>query len=137
MLVEAAFGVLGAAFLVYVAWPLKAGGVVETGIDQAWLFLGVAALVCGGVGGGVAGLLVRLPAPSAVRVVLAGAAAFVAALPALWVSVLLIGRWYPDDTGPLPSRYLFAPMVGWLLFVGVLVVVTRLAAGRVSGQRVS
>ena len=111
---HAVLGGIGLAALVGTSWPLAWDGPWSTPSSGLVVLVVVSALVCGGIGGLVEGVAMRTGHPAVGYLV-----AVVAAYPAFVVMELSTGRWGAPDS-PVESADLGLPLVGWLLFVGVL-----------------
>lgn len=54
-----------------------------------------------------------------------------ASVPGLWLPLLAVGRWFPDQQGDLiETGQLVAGLVGWLMFMVVTAAVAAAVAGR-------
>jgi hypothetical protein len=114
LLAHAVLAVAGAVLVVGSSWPLVWDGLWTTPPSGLVVLVVVAALVCGGIGGLVEGVAVRTGHPAVGYLV-----ALVASYPAFVVMELSTGRW-GDPDGPVGTTDLGLPLVGWLLFTGVL-----------------
>lgn len=112
---------IGVAVLVLVAVPVSSDADRPWPGAGTWVLLAASAVLCGLAGGAVeAVLLARGHRRSAVAPLLG------AAIPALWMPVLSMGRWTADQADEvLGVRDLLTGIAGWAMF---LVVVTAVAA---------
>ena len=116
---------LGTGILLRDAAPFS--GPVTESLPNAghWQLLVASAVVVGGVGGGLEGLALRCGRP-----LLAVAVLVAASVPGLWLPLLTLGRWFPDQGDDLIGTGSVAGAVaGWLMLVAVLAAVAA-AIGR-------
>lgn len=115
---------LGTALLAWDAAPMEYDGFTSTVQPGLWTLMFTSAAVFGCIGG-----LLEGAALATGHRTLAGQVLLGASVPALWMPSLALGRWFPDqDEAALGTSYLVAPVLGWLLFVGVLPLVAALVA---------
>ena len=130
LVAHAVLAAAGVVLVVASSWPLVWDGLWTAPSVGLVLLVVVAALVCGGIGGLVEGVALRTGHPAIGYLV-----ALAASYPAFVVVELSTGRW-GDPDGPVEATDLGLPLVGWLLFVGVLTA-SAAAVLRVRGRRSS
>ncbi len=128
LVAHAVLAVAGVVLVLGSSWPLVWDGLWTAPDSGLLVLVVVAALVCGGIGGLVEGVALRTGHPAIGYLV-----ALVASYPAFVVVELSIGRW-GDPGGPVDTTDLGLPLVGWLLFVGVLTA-TATAVVRIRRRR--
>lgn len=120
---------LGVAILVWDARPFSGPVTPSLPNTGGWQLLATSAVIVGGIGGLLEGLALRFR-----HGVLAVAVLVSASVPGLWLPLLALGRWYPDQQGDLiETGQLVGGLVGWLLFMVVIAAVA--AASAVAGRR--
>ena len=128
LVAHAVLAVAGVVLVLGSSWPLVWDGLWTTPSSGLVVLVVVAAVVCGGIGGLVEGVALRTGHPAVGYLV-----ALVASYPAFVVMELSTGRW-GDPDGPVETTDLGLPLVGWLLFTGVLTV-TAAAVLRIRRRR--
>jgi hypothetical protein len=114
---------LGTGILLWVAAPFS--GPVTESLPNAgyWQLLAASAVVVGGIGGGLEGLALRCGRP-----LLAVAVLVAASVPGLWLPLLTLGRWFPDQGDDLiGTGSVVGGIAGWLMLVVVLASVAAIS----------
>jgi hypothetical protein len=120
---------LGIGILIRDARPFSGPVAQSLPNTGGWQLLATSAVIVGALGGLLEGLALRFP-----HGLLAMAALVGASVPALWLPLLALGRWYRDQKGDLiETGQLVAGLVGWLMFTVVIAAVA--AASAVAGRR--
>lgn len=125
-----AVSVAGAGLLAWQAQPTS--GEVTESLPNAggWQLLICSAVLLGVAGGAVEGLLLR-----AGRAGWALVALLLAAVPGLWLPILTLGRWRPDQHGDqVATGRLVAALAGWLLTMLLAAVLAAVAVRRRRGR---
>lgn len=121
---------LGAGVLIWDSQPVSGSPSESLPNAGYWQLLAGSAFVVGGIGGVLEGLALRYGKSLLAVVVLA-----VAAVPGLWLPLLTLGRWYPDQRGDLiETGLLVGGLVGWLLLMAVIAAVA-VSVANASRQR--
>ena len=116
---------LGAGVLIWVAQPVSGSAWESWPNAGFWQLLVGSAAVVGGIGGVLEGLALRYGLSWLAVVVLVGAA-----VPGLWLPLLTLGRWYPDQGRDLiETGLLVAGLIGWLLLMVVIAAVAASVSG--------
>ena len=115
---------LGVGFLAWAARPFAGALTGTLPTSGYWQLLAASAVVLGGIGGLVEGLALRYH-----HGVLAVVALVAASVPGLWLPLLTLGRWFPDQQGDrVETGLLVGGLVGWLMFMAVIAVVAAATA---------
>jgi hypothetical protein len=117
---------LGIGVLVWDARPFAGPWTQSLADPGGWQLLAASAVIVGGVGGLLEGLALRYRHGA-----LAVGLLVAASVPGLWLPLLAVGRWFPDQQGDLISTgQLVDGLVGWLMFMVVVAAVAAALAGR-------
>jgi hypothetical protein len=126
---HAVVALLGIAILVWDARPFIGPATDSLPNAGFWQLLAASAVVIGGLGGGLEGLALRNGKP-----LLAAAVLVAASVPGLWLPLLTLGRWLPDQGDDLVrTGSLVGGVAGWLMLMAVLAAVAAVSGRRASG----
>ena len=115
---------LGVGLLFWDARPFSGPVTESLPSSGGWQLLAASAVIVGGIGGLMEGLSLRYR-----HGVLAVAVLVAASVPGLWLPLLAVGRWFPDQQGDLiETGQLVAGLVGWLVFMVVIAAVAATVA---------